>query len=228
MVQSQTTTETGSKNDVELDFKKMEELKKQLADAIQQAKDAADNSGFFGFLGDIFGTDIAQIAGAVAAVAAVVATGGAAAPLLAIAISEALQIAAKFGPELGLPPEACMALAITAVAVGFCGGGGGGQAIGTIANDAREVELVAKVVGGTATIEGAVLNYGAAQFKADSMHCQADSVMLNARSDATHLDIDDALDLLSRSLRVTQRETGTVSEIVKSNYDTNSAINSRI
>src|SRR3954463_10032444 len=124
MVQSQTTAQCGSKTDVELDFKKMEELKKQLADAIQKAKDAQEHSGLFGFLGDIFGSDIAQIAGAVAAVAAVVATGGASAPLFMIALAEGLQLSAKAGAELGLDPGLCMALSVASVAVGLCTPGG--------------------------------------------------------------------------------------------------------
>src|SRR6202012_5170852 len=76
MLQSQSATQAGAKKNVQFNFEKMDELKKQLADAVQQAKNAADSSGFFGFLGSVFGSDVAEIAGAVAAVAAVVATGG--------------------------------------------------------------------------------------------------------------------------------------------------------
>jgi hypothetical protein len=229
LIQTQSTTENGGRIDIEWNKQQLDDLKQQLADAVQKAKDAASDSGFFGFLGDVFGTDIAQIAGAVAAVAAVVATGGAAVgPLIAIALSEALQVTAKFGPELGLPPEACLAIAVASVAVGFCGGAGGGQAIGDIASTARDVQLGAKLIGGTATIEGAVLHYTAAQFKADSLRYQADLVGYNAQSDASHLDIDDALDLLSRSLRTAQHETATVSEIVRADSDANLTINVRI
>ena len=74
LVQSQAASQSGSKTDIELSAKKLEELKQQLADAIEQAKEAAEHSGFLGFLADVFGSDIAQIAGAVAAVAAIVAT----------------------------------------------------------------------------------------------------------------------------------------------------------
>jgi hypothetical protein len=228
LVQAQATSQSGSRTDIELCAKKLDELKQQLADAIQKAKDAADDSGFFGFLGDVFGSDIAQIAGAVATIAAVVATGGAAAPLIAIALSEALQLAAKVGPELGLSPELCLALGVASVAVGFCGGSGGGQALGSLADSARDVQFVAKITQGVGTVQGGVLHYVAGQYRADSLNCQADAVGINAKTDATNLDLDDALELLSRSLRTTQHETGTASEIIQNNSDTNTSICDRI
>lgn len=227
LVHAQTNSQDAARTDIELNAQKLDQLKQQLADAIQKAKDAAHDSGFFGFLGDVFGTDIAQIAGAVAAVAAVVATGGAAAPLIAIALSEALQVAAKYAPELGLPPEACLAIAVASVAVGFCAGNGG-QAAGTVANIGRDVEVVAKVTAGAATIQGAVFHYTAAQYEADNLRYQADTVGYDARSDTTNLDIDDALDLLSRALRIEQHETSTASEIARNNSDANTAISARI
>jgi hypothetical protein len=227
MVQSQTTTETGSKNDVELDFKKMEELKKQLADAIQQAKDAANDSGFFGFLGDIFGSDIAQIAGAVAAVAAVVATGGAAAaPLLLMALSEGLQVAAKLGPELGIDPKICMALGLASVAVGMCSGDA--QAFGAVADAARGVKLGAQVVQGASTATGGVLHFVSSHYQAKSLGYQADATGYQAANDGASLDLDAALDMLQRALKTEQRETATVSAINQDNADTNVALSNRI
>jgi hypothetical protein len=229
MVQSQTTTETGSKNDVELDFKKMEELKKQLADAIQQAKDAANDSGFFGFLGDIFGSDIAQIAGAVAAVAAVVATGGAAAaPLLLMALSEGLQVAAKLGPELGIDPKICMALGLASVAVGMCSGSGDAQAFGAVADAARGVKLGAQVAQGASTATGGVLHFVSSHYQAKSLSYQADATGYQAANDGASLDLDAALDMLQRALKTEQRETATVSAINQENADTNVALSTRI
>jgi hypothetical protein len=228
MVQSQGTAQTGSKNDVELDFKKMEELKKQLADAIQQAKDAASDSGFFGFLGDIFGSDIAQIAGAVAAVAAVVATGGAAGPLLLVALAEGLQAAAKLGPQLGIDPKICMALGVASVAVGLCTGTGEAQAFGAVADGARGVELGAHVAQGAATATGGALHFVSAHYQAKSLGYQADATGYQAANDTTSLDLDAALDLLQRALKTEQRETATVSAIAQDNANTNSALSTRI
>jgi hypothetical protein len=228
MVQSQTTAQCGSKTDVELDFKKMEELKKQLADAIQQAKDAADNSGFFGFLGDIFGSDIAQIAGAVAAVAAVVATGGAAGPIILVALAEGLQAAAKLGPELGIDPKICMALGLASTAIGLCTGTGEAQAAGELAKDAKYVELIANIAKGTATATGGVLHGVSGHYHAKELNFQADATGYRAANDVSTLDFDAALDLLERALKTEQRETATVSAITQNNADTNIALTNRI
>src|SRR5450432_3436280 len=63
LIQTQTTSQSGARTDIEWNAQRLDELKQQLADSIQKAKDAAEHSGFLGFLGDVFGSDIAQIAG---------------------------------------------------------------------------------------------------------------------------------------------------------------------
>jgi hypothetical protein len=228
LVQAQCSTRAGARGDIELGFERLEELKKQLADSIRQAEEAANDSGFFGFLGDIFGSDIAQIAGAVAAVAATIATGGAAAPLLLIAISEALQVAAKVGAELGLDPKLCMGLAIAAVAVGFCSGAGAGQAAGEVADLARGVSLGAKITQGAATIAGSSLKIVSAHYRAEQYAHRADAALYQAEDEATDLALDDAFSRLQRALRVEQRALGTASEIVQDDAQTNTTLSSRI
>ncbi|MEO7036673.1 MAG: hypothetical protein ABI548_22185 [Polyangiaceae bacterium] len=228
MVQSQTTAQCGSKTDVELDFKKMEDLKKQLADAIQHAKDASEHSGFLGFLGDIFGSDIAEIAGAVAAVAAVVATGGAAGPIVLLALAEGLQAAAKFGPELGIDPKICMALGLASAAIGLCTGAGETQLAGALADGARGVELGANVANGAATATGSVLHLASSHYQAKMLDYQADATGYRSANDAKSLDLDAALDLLQRALKTEQREIATVSAITQNNADTNVALTNRI
>jgi len=228
LVETQTTTQAGSRTDIELTHEKMEELRKQLADAIKAAKDAADSGGFFGFLGDIFGSDIAQIAGAVAAVAATIATGGAAAPLLLVVLAEALEVAAKVGAELGLAPELCVALSIASVGVGLCSGAGTAQALGTAADVGREVKLVATVVQGTASAAGGALHGVSSYYESEQLKRQADATGYQAGSDAASMDIDDAIARLSRALRTGQRETNTISEIITNNADANQALCDRI
>ncbi len=228
MVQSQTTTQCGSKTDVELDFKKMEELKKQLADAIQQAKDAQNDSGFFGFLGDIFGSDIAKIAGAVAAIAAVVGSGGAAGPVILLVLSETMQAAAQLGPELGLDPKVCMALGLASAALGLCAGTGEAQVADALKQGARDVELVANIVKGVATATGGLLHGVSGHYQAKALDFQADATSYRAANDVTSLDFDAALDLLQRALKTEQRETATISAITQNNADTNVALTSRI
>jgi len=229
LVQSQTTTQNGCRTAIEINAQKLEELKKELAEAIQQAKEASEHSGFLGFLGDVFGSDIAQIAGAIAAVAAVVATGGAAAAaLVLIAVAEGLQVAAKVGAELGLDPKLCMALSIASVAVGLCTGTGELQAAGTLAQVGRDVEVGAKVLQSGSTMTGGALHYAATRRHVDALHYQADIVLHQANEDATNLDIDQALSMLQRALRTAQRETSTASEIVENDAETTTALSERI
>jgi len=228
MVQSQTTKQQSSKTDVELDFNKLKELKKQLADALQQAKDAADHSGFLGFLGDIFGGEVAEIAGAVAAVAAVVATGGAAGPVILLALAEGLQVAAKLGPELGLDPKICTALGLASTAIGLFTGTGEAQAAGALAKDAKYIELIANIAKGGATATGGVLHGISGHYKAKELDFQADAASYRAANDVTTLDFNGALDLLQRALKTEQREIGTISAVTQNNADTNIALTNRI
>ena len=228
LIQSQSSTQSSAKTDIEISSQKLEELKKQLADAVEQAAQAAKHSGFLGFLGDVFGNDIAQIAGVVAAIAATVATGGAAATVLLMAASAALQVAAKVGPELGLDPKLCAALAIAAVAVGACSGVGAGTAASELATAAHGVETGAKVLQGGAVIAGGALHIASGEYHATELRYQADVVGYHAHETTTQLGMDDAIALLERSLRSEQHETSTVSELLQNDSETNTALCNRI
>jgi hypothetical protein len=198
-----------------------------LADAIRQAAEANKHSGFLGFLSRVFGSDIAKIAGAIAAVAATVATAGAGAPLLLVAVAAALEVSAKVGAELGLDPKLCTALTIAAVAVGFVGGGGGAAA-SELASVAHTVDTGAKITQGAAIAAGGALHYGAARYHADDLKHQADAVGIRAQQTTTQLDMDDALALLDRALRSEQRETSSVSEMIANDSDAKATLSERI
>ncbi len=227
MVRNQSTSQSSSKTDVEMDFKHMQELKQQLADAIQKAKDAASHSGFFGFLSGVFGSDVAQIAGAVAAIAATIATGGAAGPLILMALSVALEEAAKEGAKLGLDPKICMAMGLASAALGMVGGGGTGAA-STLTSAMRGVELGASITQGGAGAAGGVLGYVAGHYQAKQLDYQADATGYQAQNDATNMDFDSAIALLQQSLHAEQRETTTTSAIIQNNGATNAALSARI
>jgi hypothetical protein len=228
MVRSQSASQDSTKTQVQVDFKRMQELKQQLTEAIQAAKDAADHSGFFGFLSNVFGSDIAQIAGAVAAIAAVVATGGAAAPLVLMAVSVALEEGAKIGAKLGLDPKICMALSVCSAAVGLCSGVGSTQAASTLANTAHDVGLAANIVKGAASATGSTLGFVSAHYQAKQLGDQADAVGYQAQDDTTSMDLDDAIALLQQSLHTEQSETTTTSAIIQNNANTNSSLSDRI
>jgi hypothetical protein len=228
MVRNQCTSQTSSKTDVQADFKKMQELKQQLAEAVQSAKDAAHHSGFFGFLSSVFGSDVAQIAGAVAAIAAVVATGGAAAPLILMAVSVALEEAAKVGAKLGLDPKICMAIGLASAALGLCSGAGTAQAAGTLATVAQDVKLGANLAAGAATATGGLLGSVAGHYGAQQMDDQADAVGDQAKTNATNLDFDSAIALLQQALTSQNSELSATSSIVQNNSNTNTRLSDRI
>jgi len=227
LLESQTASQSGSRTAIEVNAQRLEELKQELAEAIQKAKDAADSAGFLGFLGDVFGSDIAQIAGAVAAVGAMIATGGAAAPLLMIALAEGLQLGAKAGAELGLDPKLCMALSLASVAVGICSPGAL-QAAGNLAQFGRALKAGGEIAQGASIATGAGCHIASGYYTREVQNYQADVVLQRANEHATNLDFDDALSRLQNSLRAAQRETSTVSEIVQNNTDTNTALIDRI
>lgn len=227
-VQAQCTTQSSAKSDIEDGFERLDELKKQLAESIRQAEEAANDSGFFGFLGDIFGSDIAQIAGAVAAVAATIATGGAAAPLLLIAISEALQVAATVGAKLGLDPKICMAIGIASVAVGFCSGAGTAQAAGHVADVARGVALGARATESGATAVGGAFHFISGSAHARQLDYQADAAGYTAQDKLASFDLDDAFSRLRRALHVEQQETDLASAQLRDDADTNTTLSQRI
>jgi len=227
MVTSQTANQTGSRNDIEIDAKHLDQLKQQMADAVRQAQEAQHKSGLFGFLSNVFGKDIAEIAGAVAAAAAVVATGGAAAPLVLLALSSALEVGAKVGQELGLDPKICLGMSLAGAALGLCAGGSG-QAVGTIASAARGVKASATAVEGGATVAGGALGAASGHEHAQSLHHQADATAFQMRTDSTNVDIDDALQMLADSLRSEQHETGIVSAILKDQADANNTLSERV
>lgn len=228
MVRAQVSSQASSKTDVQLDFEHMQALKQQLADAIQKAKDAADHSGFFGFLSSVFGSDVAQIAGAVAAIAATIATGGAAGPLMLMALSVALEETAKEGAKLGLDPKICMVIGLASAALGMASGAGTTQAADSLASAAHGVELGANVVQGAATAAGGALGYVAGHYQAQQLNYQADATGYQARDDATGVDLDSAIALLQQSLHVEQRETTTTSAIIRNNTAANTALSDRI
>ncbi|HEY2410237.1 MAG TPA: hypothetical protein VGI10_29735 [Polyangiaceae bacterium] len=223
LVLNQSSTQRAARQDVQIDYQKLDELKAQLAAAAQQAQQASDDSGFWGFISDVFGSDVAEVAGAVAAAAAVVATGGAATPLLLVVMSTALETGAKVGAELGLDPKICMAIAIAGAAIGLCAGNGAGE-LGKAAKAAQTVERVATTVQGSSIVVSGATGYVSGQYAADAADRQADAAWINGQQNAANLDIDDAIATLERALRAQDSMTGTVAQIQQDTARANSVL----
>ncbi len=195
VVYTQSSQLDAAQTSVNLNFEQLEKLREQVKKALDEARDAKKDAGFWGGLANIFGGDLASIASAVAAVAAVIATGGAAAAILAV-VAAAATIAADHAKELGIPPEVAMAIAVTACVAGLCCG------------DARGLFEVSKSVAGAAAKTHTWATAGAAAFKAagggagvvegkfeeDAGLNYADARGAEGHEDVVLADIDEALD----------------------------------
>jgi hypothetical protein len=125
MVQNQLMQGEVAKSEIDLGADQLKELREQVRAALEEARKAEEDSGFFGFIGDLLGGDLATLAQVVAVAAAAIVTAGTAAVVLAT-IAIACTLASKYGKELGLPPGVAMGLGIAAavsmVAAGNVGG----------------------------------------------------------------------------------------------------------
>jgi hypothetical protein len=201
IVYSQTSQMNEAKTSVNLNAEQLEQLREQVKKALDEAREAKKDQGFWGGLAKIFGSDLATIASAVAAVAAVVATGGAAAAVLAV-VAAAATLAADHAKELGIPTEVAMVIAITASVAGLCCGDAGGlfKVSATVKEVAGDVKLGAEVSAYVYKAEGAGCGMVAARYERDAGHFHADARFAEGRQDIVSTDIDESLDRLAAAL----------------------------
>ena len=129
MVHNQLAQGESARTSIQLSEEQLQRLRETIREALAEAREAQDDSGFWGDVGDVLGGDIATLAQVVAVAAACVATGGAAAIALG-AISIACTVAAKYADELGIPPKVAIGIAIAAAVTSLASGQFGGAAQG--------------------------------------------------------------------------------------------------
>ncbi len=195
VVYTQSSQLNAAQTSVNLNFDQLEKLREQVKKALDEAREAKKDAGFWGGIAKIFGGDLASVASAVAAVAAVVASGGAAAAVLA-AVAAAATIAADHAKDLGIPPEVAMAIAVTACVAGLCCGDAKGlfkvsDAVASAASKTRMWATAGAAAfkaagGGAGVVEG--------KFEEDAGLHHADAHWAAGRHDVVSADIDDALD----------------------------------
>jgi hypothetical protein len=135
MVQNQMMQGEVAKSEIHLSADELKDLREQVRAALEEARKAEEDSGFFGFIGDLLGGDLATLAQVVAVAAAAIVTAGTAAIVLAT-IAIACTLASKYGKELGLPPGVAMGLGIAAAVSMVAAGNVGGVAGATTAASA--------------------------------------------------------------------------------------------
>jgi hypothetical protein len=206
LVYSQTAQMNEARTSVELNAQQLEQLREQVKKALDEAREAKKDAGFWSGLSKILGGDVAAIASLVAAAAAVVATGGAGAAILAT-IAAAASLAADHAEELGIPAEVAMGIAIVAATASLCVGDGKAlfKVSDTVKNAAKTVRLGALAAEATFEAEGAAANMVAAKYDHDAGYLRADAKQSKGEQQLVETDMDAAFDRLSAALERQQQ-----------------------
>lgn len=214
VIYTQTSQLNGAQTSVNLNFDQLEKLREEVKKALDAAREAKKDAGFWGGLAKIFGGDVASIAAAVAAVAAVVATGGAAAAVLAV-VAAAATIAADHAKQLGIPPEVAMAIAVTAGVAGLCCGNAQGalRFSEAVTNAASKVRVWANVGAVAGKAAGGGLGIVAGKLEQDAGNHHADARLAEGGQDAVSADIDEALERFAAAVEHQESAMKTTSDI---------------
>jgi hypothetical protein len=223
IVHTQVSQMNGAKTAINLNADQLEKLREQVKKALEEAREAKKDAGFWGGLAKLFGSDLASIASAVAAVAAVIASGGAAAPILA-AIAVAASFAAEHAEELGIPTEVAMGIAIAASVAAVCVGDTKGlfQVSEKVQEVARDVRTSATASAVAFKGEGVLCGSAAAGYERAARYSQADAQHADGLKDLASADMDEALDRLSAAFEhqnaATERASSILQQTQASNY----------
>lgn len=244
MVHSQLAQGDSARTSIKLSEEQLQRLRETIREALAEAREAQDDSGFWGDIGDVLGGDIATLAQVVAMAAACVATGGTAAIALT-AIAVACTIASKYADELGIPPEVAigiaLAAAVTSVASGQLGGvaqgaslvgasggvvqaGSGVAQASKLAQLARDVGSVARVVAPAATAAGAVAQGVSGYYAGEAAHRTADAQAGRSEETLEGMDLDAAIELLTRAIDRELSAFEAANEIAVSNQNSDQLI----
>ena len=214
-----------SRTSINLSAEQLDKLRDQVHKALDEARDAKKDSGFWGGLAKVFKGDIATLAMAVAAVAACIVTGGAAAAVLAV-IAAAASFAASHAKELGIPESVAVGIAVAASVAALCCGNASGLVgvASTLQQTANTVRTVATAGAAVAQLSGAGCGVAAAKYEQDAEHFSADAKQSQGEQELTSGDIDEALDRLQAALNRQNGNTRVASHIQQQSEASNQAI----
>lgn len=223
MLKSRGTESDAARSDVNHAFQALEEARRQMREALEQAQKAQEHSGFFGALGHLFSGDIAAIGEAVASAAAIVATGGVGAAGVLALVAAGMSIGADVGEKAGLDSKFCLALAV--------GGAVTGIAAGQLDAPAGLWDNVAKgghITSAAASTAGSAAEVASDRYRADAMDAQADAESARGAQDDAMFRFNAALEVLQKCARDVQRATSTVADMTKQTSDGKSALIARM
>lgn len=216
-------TQSGlAKQNVDQAFERLSELRDQIQEAIERAREAEESSGFWNDIAGAFGGDIATVAGIVAAVALTLSTAGVGAVALA-GIAAACLATAKVGQELGWDPKVVAAIQILGSVASIAAGNpeSVNNVLGTVHSIAKFTQAGATTVGGGATVV-------AGQYEAKAIEARADAEYHNGERDLAYDDIDDLITVLERLSKGQRFATETTMNIQAEKAQTNQTILARI
>lgn len=161
-------------------------IRYQAREALERAREEQEDAGVFGKLGSKLGT-VGQIAAVVGAAALIVGTGGAAAPVVILAIAGAamstaafVQSETQFMQEMGMDDKTAFWVQIGLAGGGaVCSGGAGIAAAGGTAASAAQaattIQKASRVVGAAASIVHGVAGGTSAYANLRAGLCEADA-----------------------------------------------------
>jgi len=198
IVYTQASQMSSAKTTIDLNAEQLEKLRDQVQKALREAMEAKKDSGFWGGLAKIFGSDLASLASAVAAVAAVIGTGGAAAPILA-AIAVAASLAAEHAEELGIPSEVAMGIAIAASVAALCVGDGKGlfEVSKKVKDITDGVSTYATAAAVSFKAEGVACDTASEVYERAAKYAAANARLADGQQELVSSDMDEAFDRLA-------------------------------
>jgi len=220
IVENQLVQGESAQTSVHLGEEQLKQVREDIRHALAAAREASEDAGFWGKLGDVLDGDIATLAEVVVIAAASVVSGGTAAVVLG-AIAVACTLASKYADELGIPKDLAMGLAIAAAVTSVASGniaassqaaalagatngaaavGSGAAQVSRVVQVAQEVKFWAGVVAPAATAGGAGLHLVEGYYASEAAEHGADAHGAQAKEQLTSLDIDAAVELLGRAL----------------------------
>jgi len=244
MVQNQLVQGESAKTSVDLSSEELKQLRETVRQALEAAREANEDSGFWGAIGDVLGGDIATLAEVVVVAAAAVATGGAAAVVLA-AITIGCSLASKYADELGIPPKVAIgigiAAAVTSVATGNLAAGGGVASLTSASNGAavvgseaaqvsrltqiaQKVKFVASLIAPAAAGAGAGANLVSGYYQSEALDHDADAHAAQSREKLESMEIDAAINLLSKAIDRQLAAMGEMTQTLEANQQSKQLI----
>ncbi len=219
IVCTQTTQLRAAESSVNLSFEEISRLREEVREALEKAREAQEDSGFWSDIGKLFSGDLASLAQVVAAAAAIAATGGTAVAVLS-AIALATSLATKYGEELGIPPEVALSIGLAAGVASVCCGDLSGvtSVSAAVKATAGDIKLYANLVGAGATIGGGVASGVSEQYHADAVDHRADARWADARNGVESMDIDESIERFSAAVDRQNSAIGAVATINQREY----------